>query len=190
MVAAAASCCFCQVLTVAVILTCLWVRVGPLFSTRCEPLRPVSVYKHVGTWVSSAASYQRDISHKASVATTGYLQAVKTVFSRRQSRLLSNSGGWSVLALPQLAKLESVRSRVLKKTFLERYRGQETSISDEKIRKEAKVPPVHVLIMARGLQSAARISRGAPPPFLHFYSGTDHRGKSRSWSISATCMKS
>ena len=116
-VVAAASGCFCRVLIVAVILTCLWVRVGPLFSTRCEPLRLVSVYKHVGTWVSSAASYQRDITHKASVATTGYLQAVKTVFSRRQSRLLSNSGGWSEPTLPQLAKLESVRSRVLRKNI-------------------------------------------------------------------------
>ena len=35
--------------------------------------------------------------------------------------------------------------------------------SDEKIRKEAKVPPVHVHVMARRLQLAARISRGAPP---------------------------
>ena len=47
--------------------------------------------------------------------------------------------------------------------ILESYGGQETSISDEKIRKEAKVPPVHVLIMGRRLQLAARISRGAPP---------------------------
>ena len=39
----------------------------------------------------------------------------------------------------------------------------ETSVSDEKIRKMAKVPPVFVLVMARRLQLAARISRKAPP---------------------------
>ena len=79
-----------------------------------------------------------------------------------ESRLLSNSGDWSELTFLQLARLESMRSRVLR-IFFESYRGQETSISDEKIRKEAKVPPVCVLIMARRLQLAARISRRAPP---------------------------
>ena len=163
-----------------------------------QPLRLASEYKQAGTWVSSAASYQRDISHKASVATTVYLQVVKTVFSRRQcacglriramqalieSRLLSNSGGWSELTSSQLAKLESVRSRVLRK-FLESYRGQETSISDEKIRKDARVPPVHVLIMARRLQLAARISGGAPLALFALLQ------RDRSWSISAICVRS
>ena len=70
-----------------------------------QPLRRVSEYKHAGTSVSSAV---RDISHKVSVATKDYLQAVKTAFSRRrcprewrirdmqalvESKLLSNSGG-------------------------------------------------------------------------------------------------
>ena len=142
-----------------------------------QPLRLVSEYKHVGTWVSSAASLQRDISHKIAGATTGYLQAVSTVFSKKQytrelriramqalveSRLLSNAGGWADVTLSQMAKLESVRSRVLRK-ILESFRGKETSVSDEKIRKKAKVPPVFALIMARRLQLAARISRGAPP---------------------------
>ena len=36
-----------------------------------QPLRLVSEYKHVGSWVSSAASPQRDISHKVATATTG-----------------------------------------------------------------------------------------------------------------------
>ena len=36
-------------------------------------------------------------------------------------------------------------------------------MSDEKIRKMAEVPPVFVLVMARRLQLAARISRKAPP---------------------------
>ena len=73
-------------------------------------LRLVSECKHVGRWVSNAASSQRDISHKVSVATTGYLQPVRTVFSRKQyprelriramqalveSKLLSNSSGWA-----------------------------------------------------------------------------------------------
>ena len=49
-----------------------------------QPLRLVSEYKHVGTWVSSAASPQRDIAHKVTGATTGYLQAVSTVFSKKQ----------------------------------------------------------------------------------------------------------
>ena len=81
-----------------------------------QPLRLVSEYKHVCTWVSSAASSQRDISHKVSVATTGSVQAVKTVFSRRQytrelriramqvlveSRLLSNSGGCHSVSVGQ-----------------------------------------------------------------------------------------
>ena len=142
-----------------------------------QPLRLVSEYKHVGTWVSSAASPHRDISHKVAGATTGYLQAVSTVFSKKQytrelriramqalvkSRLLSNAGGWADVTLSQMAKLESVRSRVLRK-FLECFRGKETSVSDEKIRKMAKVPPVFVLVMARRLQLAARISRRAPP---------------------------
>ena len=127
-----------------------------------QQLRLVSEYKHVCTWVSSAASSQRDISHKVSVATTGCVQAVKTVFSRRQytrelriramqvlveSRLLSNSGGWADVTLSQVAKLKSVRSRVLRK-ILGRFRREKTSISDEKIRKEANVPPVYVLVMA------------------------------------------
>ena len=54
-----------------------------------------------------------------------------------------------------------MRSRVLRK-ILESFRGEETSISDDKIRKQAKVPTVHVLVMARSLQLARRISRGAP----------------------------
>ena len=106
-----------------------------------QPLRLVSEYKHVGTWVSSAASPQRDISHKVAGATTGYLQAVSTVFSKKQytrelriramqalveSRLLSNAGGWADVTLLQMAKLESVRSRVLRK-ILECFRGKETS---------------------------------------------------------------
>ena len=88
-----------------------------------QPLRLVSEYKHVGTWVSSAASPQRDIAHKVTGATTGYLQAVSTVFSKKQytrelriramqalveSRLLSNAGGWADVTLLQMAKLESV----------------------------------------------------------------------------------
>ena len=108
---------------------------------------------------------------------SGYLLAVKTAFSSKQyprelrirtmqalveARLLSNSGGWADVTLSQLAKLDSVRSRVLKK-ILESFKGEETSISDEKIRKEPKVPPVHVLVMERRLQLAARTSRGAPP---------------------------
>ena len=147
-----------------------------------QPLRLVSEYKHVGTCVSSAASPQRDISHKVAGATTGYLQAVSTVFSKKQytrelriramqalveSRLLSNAGGWADVTLSQMAKLESVRSRVLRK-ILECFRGKETSVSDEMIRKMAKVPPVFVLVMARRLQLAARISREAPPAlFAH-----------------------
>ena len=137
----------------------------------------LGVYKHVGTWVSSAASPQRDISHKVAGATTGYPQAVSTVFSKKQytrelriramqalveSRVLSNAGGWADVTLSQMAKLESVRSRVLRK-MLECFLGKETSVSDEKIRKMAKVPPVFVLVMARRLQLAARISRRAPP---------------------------
>ena len=39
--------------------------------------------------------------------------------------------------------------------ILKSFRGEETSISDKKIRSEAKVPPVHVLVMARRLQLAA-----------------------------------
>ena len=107
----------------------------------------------------------------------GYLQAVSTVFSKKQytrelriramqalleSRLLSNAGGWADVTLSQMAKLESVRSPVLRK-ILECFRGKETSVSDEKIRKTAKVPLVFVLVMARRLQLAARISRRAPP---------------------------
>ena len=47
--------------------------------------------------------------------------------------------------------------------ILKCFRGKETSVSDEKIRKMAKVQPVFVLVMARRLQLAARISRKAPP---------------------------
>ena len=70
------------------------------------------------------AASQRHISHKVSVATTGYLQAVKTVFSRRQCprelriravQALVESGPLSEVTLSQLAKRESVRSRVLRK---------------------------------------------------------------------------
>ena len=97
-----------------------------------QPLRLVSENKHVGTWVSSAASPQRDIYHKVAGATTGYLQAVSAVFSKKQytrelriramqalveSRLLSNAGGLADVTLSQMAKLESVRSRVLRKFF-------------------------------------------------------------------------
>ena len=136
-----------------------------------QPLRLVSEYKHVGTWVSSAASLQRDISQKVAGATTGYLQAVSTVFSKKQytrelriramqalveSRLLANAGGWADVTLSQMARLESVRSLVLRKIL-------ETSVSDERIRKMAKVPPVFALVMARRLLLAARISRKAPP---------------------------
>ena len=75
--------------------------------------------KHVVT----AASPQRDISHKVAGATTGYLQAVNTVFSREQftrdlrikatqalveSRLLSKAGGWADVTLSQMAKLDRV----------------------------------------------------------------------------------
>ena len=118
------------------------------------------------------------IFHTKSLAPPrGHLQAVSTVFSKKQytrdlriramqalveSRLLSNAGGWADVTLSQMAKLESVRSRVLRK-ILECFRGKETSVSDEKIRKMAKVPPVFVLVMARRLQLAARISRKAPP---------------------------
>ena len=85
-----------------------------------HPLRLVSEYKHVGTWVSSAASPQRDIAHKVTGATTGYLQAVSTVLSKKQytrelriramqalveSRLLSNAGGWADVTLLQMANL-------------------------------------------------------------------------------------
>ena len=49
-----------------------------------QPLRLVSEYKHVGTWVSSAASPQCDISHKAAGATTAYLQAISTIFAKKQ----------------------------------------------------------------------------------------------------------
>ena len=101
-----------------------------------QPLRLVSEYKHVGTWVSSAASPQRDISHKVAGATTGYLQAVSTVFSKQyarefriramqalvESRLLSNAGGWADVTMSQMAKLESVLSRVLRK-ILECFRS-------------------------------------------------------------------
>ena len=126
------------------------------------------------------ASPQRDISHKVAGATTGYLQAVNTVFSKKQntrdlrframqalveSTLLSIAGGWEDVTFSQMAKLESVRSRVLRKIW-ECFRGKETSVSNEKIRKMAKVPPVFVLVMARRLQLAARISRGAPPALL------------------------
>ena len=84
-----------------------------------QPLRIVSEYKHVGTWVSSAASPQRDIAHKVTGSTTEYLQAVSTVFSKKQytrelriramhalveSRLLSNAGGWADVTLLQMAK--------------------------------------------------------------------------------------
>ena len=91
-----------------------------------QPLRLVSEYKtcgYVGPQV--LPSSKRDISHKVFVATTGYLQAVKTIFSRRQyprelriramqalvqSRLLSNSGGWADVTLSQLPKLQSACS--------------------------------------------------------------------------------
>ena len=76
-----------------------------------------------------------------------------------ESRLLSNAGGWSGVTLSQLAKLESVRSRVLRQ-ILASFKGEEMSVSDERIRMEARVPPGHVLIMARRLQLAAR---GATP---------------------------
>ena len=46
--------------------------------------------------------------------------------------------------------------------ILKSFRGKETSVSDERIRKMAKVPLVFALVMARRLQLAARISRGAP----------------------------
>ena len=136
-----------------------------------QPLRLVSEYKDVGTWISSAASPQRDIAHKVTGTTTEYLQAVSTVFPKKQytmelrlramqglveSRLLSNAGGWADVTLLQMAKIESVRSRVLRK-IVECFRGKETSMSDEKIKKMARVPPVFVLVMARRLQLAARI---------------------------------
>ena len=83
-------------------------------------------YKHVGTWVSSAASPQRDISHKVAGATTGYLQAVSTVFSKKQytrelriraiqalveSRLLSNAGGWADVTLGVVGSLPTTTCR-------------------------------------------------------------------------------
>ena len=105
-----------------------------------------------------------------------------------ESRLLSNSGGWADVTLSQLAKLESVRSRVLRK-ILESFRGEETSISEEKkIRKEAKVPPVHVLVMARRLSWLHESSDGHHLLCLHFYSGTDRYGHDRCWLISAVCV--
>ena len=63
-----------------------------------QTLRLVSEYRHVGTWVSSAASSQRDIAHKVSVATTSYLQLVKTRAMQAlvESRLFSNSGVWAM----------------------------------------------------------------------------------------------
>ena len=54
-----------------------------------------------------------------------------------ESRLLSNAGGWADVTLSQMAKLESVRSRVLRKN-LESFRGKETSVSDEKDQGEGK----------------------------------------------------
>ena len=143
-------------------------------------------------------SPQRDISHKVAGATTGYLHAVNTVFSKKQytrdlriramqalveSKLLSNAGGRADVTLSQMAKLESVRSRVLRK-ILECFRGKETSVSDEKIRKMAKVPPVFVLVMARRLQLAARKHRLL---YLHFCSETDLHGNDRCCWISADC---
>ena len=142
-----------------------------------QPLRLVSEYKHVGTWVSSAASPQRDIAHKVAGATTGYLQAVSTVFSKKQYRgscvsepckhwwnpdfspMLAGGRMSPCCRWPNLSQFVLVCSEF----FLECFRGKETSVSDEKIRKMAKVPPVFVLVMARRLQLAARISRKAPP---------------------------
>ena len=156
-----------------------------------------------GTWVSNAASSQREISHKVSIATTGYLQAVKTVFSRKQyprelriramqalveSGLLSNSGGSADVTLSQLTKLELVRSRVLSK-IQERYRGEETSTSDEKDQIGGQGPAW--TCAGHGKETPAGctcLQRGHHLLCLHFYSGTDRHGSDRFWWISAVSV--
>ena len=115
---------------------------------------------------SSAASPQRNISHNVSVATTGYLQAVRTVFSRTQHPLELDYSPILVDGLRSLCLIWPNLSPCAvgcSEKFWTVCRGGATSVSDEKIRKEAKVPLVHVLVMARRLQLAVRISRGAPP---------------------------
>ena len=131
----------------------------------------------------SAASHQRDISHKVAGATTVYLQAVSTVLFKetihegvayqsnastegiQTSRQCWRMGGCHLVADGQ-TRVSAFSCA--QKNFWNVSEEKKRRVSDEKIRKMAKLPPVFVLVMARRLQLAARFSRRAPPAlFAH-----------------------
>ena len=166
-----------------------------------QPLRLVSEYKHVGTWVSSAASPQRDIAHKVTGATTFYLQTVSTVFSKKQytrelriramqalveSRLLSNAGGWADVTLSQMAKLESVRSRVLRK-FLECFQGKKSRLAMKRSGRWQKSRRCLCWSWQGGSSWLHAFPEKHRLLYLHFCSVTDLHGNVTCCWISADC---
>ena len=145
-----------------------------------QPLRRVTEYKHVGTWVSQSLCFHHGLS---AVGEDCLLEKAIPTGVAYQSHA---SLGGLCLSWPNL----SLGAQSVLRKVLESFRGEETPISDEKIREEAKVPPVLVLVMARRLQLAARISRGAPPALFDSFSGTDRRGSDKCLWISAVCVTS
>ena len=142
-----------------------------------QPLRLVSECKHVGTWVSSATSPWRDNSHKVRWRHHGVPAGSQcsllqeTIHKGVAYQSHASTGGIQTSLQCSDGRMSPCRRwpnssqcvLVCSGKNLECFRGKETSVSDEKIRKMAKVTQVFVLVMARKLQLAARISRRAPP---------------------------